>query len=255
MKNIFLGLGRLKMTALLTLLSVLSSALITFCIMIFLSEEKLLLALSISVITPIIITPLISWYILSLLFEINNLEKQQRKLATFDGLTGLLSRHAFYENTRSLLKLMKRNSESMTIAYIDIDLFKEINDTFGHDAGNKALKSFAGVLNSTARKSDLIGRLGGDEFIIALPHTSLESAKVVLNKIRDACESNTVRFNGHNIKFTISMGVSSDMAVSKDNLERFIKESDEALYEAKNSGKNRIAFYNKPASNAELFPS
>lgn len=255
MNNIFISLGRLRMAALLTLFSVSSSALITFCIMTFLGEEKLLLALSISVVTPAIITPLISWYILGLLTQITKLEKQQRKLATFDDLTGLLSRHAFYEKASSLLKLMKRNSEAITIAYIDIDFFKEVNDKFGHEAGNHTLKSFAGLLNSVARNSDLIGRLGGDEFILALPHTSLESAKVLLNRIKEACESNTVSFNDHIIKFTISIGASSDMPVSDDSLERFIKESDEALYEAKNAGKDRIVFYHKPISNAELFPT
>ena len=137
---------------------------------------------------------------------------------------------------------MKRNNDAITFAYIDLDFFKEVNDKFGHEAGDQTLKSFAGVLNSVARKSDLIGRLGGDEFILVLPHTGLESAKVVLNKVKQACESNTVQFNNYNIKFTISIGASSHMVVSDDNLERFIKESDAALYEAKSSGKNRIVF-------------
>lgn len=254
MNNKFISLGRLKMTALLTLCSVISSALITFCIMTFFDEESLLFALSISVITPAIITPLISWYILGLLIQINELEKQQRKLATFDNLTGLMSRHAFYESASSLLKLIKRNNDSMSIAYIDIDFFKEINDKFGHEAGDEALKSFAGLLNNVVRESDLIGRLGGDEFILALPHTGLENVKVVINKIKEACESHTVLINDRIIKFTVSIGVSSSTAVSDDILERLIKESDEALYEAKKSGKNQIAFYQKTIINAELFP-
>lgn len=257
MKNALIGLGRLKLAIVLTVISVMSSALITFIIMMILGDGGLFLALLISTVVPAIITPVISWYLLGLLIQISKLEKEQRKLATFDDLTGLLTRHAFYDSCYSLLNLIKRNNAAMIFAYIDIDSFKKINDRFGHDAGDEALKSFASVLKRMVRKSDLVARLGGDEFILALPYTDLDSSILVLSRIKEACENTAVAFNGRSIKFTISIGVSSDVANSDQSLDHFIKESDEALYGAKSTGKNRIVYYqNKYVVNtdAELFP-
>ncbi len=242
MRNV-IALGRLKMTALTTVFSVISSALITFIILTILSDRDLMLGLSISVITPLIIPPLVSWYILGLLMQISKLETEQRKLATFDDLTGLLTRRAFYQSCRSLLELIKRNNATMTLTYIDIDSFKTINDTFGHAAGDETLKTFTSVINKLIRKSDLVARLGGDEFILALPYTGLEDSKVVIERIKKACENACVEYKNNSIKFTISIGVSSTALANDQSLHQLIKESDDALYEAKKLGKNCIVYF------------
>jgi len=203
------------------------------------------ITLTISIIAPALIAPSVTWYIVGLLIKINQLECEQRTLATYDILTGLLLRRPLLEKFKALLRLIERNNSSLSLAYIDIDNFKKINDTYGHAGGDAVLESFGANLREIMRKSDLVGRIGGEEFIIVLPDTDINSAINVLNKIRRSIKSKTLNFSNQPIQYTVSIGVT---VFNKDNqvgLEKLIMQSDYALYTAKCSGKNCIAKYHE----------
>lgn len=184
MQNLIIKMGRPVLVALITLLSVISSVLIAQLLAYFFGGSLNSTTLTIAFITPCIIAPAASWYVVGLLFKIHRLEGEQRNYAAKDMLTSVMSRRAFFENCETLLKLMERNTSSMTLAFIDVDNFKNINDSFGHTGGDEVLKSFANSLEKHCRDSDVIGRFGGDEFAIAFPNTNTNDSNKVLEKIR-----------------------------------------------------------------------
>ena len=125
---------------------------------------------------------------------------------------------------------------------IDLDKFKDVNDTHGHDVGDSVLKLFVEEIKNNIRESDIFIRYGGEEFVLLLPNTDLENAKVITEKLRKVIEDcNQINF----LRFTISIGVAAFIA-SEDNLESILKKADEALYEAKNSGRNRVVCSREP---------
>ncbi len=168
-------------------------------------------------------------------------------LAFTDQLTGLYNRRMFLEIAEKKLNEAKRYQEPLSIIMLDIDLFKRINDTYGHDIGDLALKFLANILRKNVRASDIVARWGGEEFVILLPKTSLEQAYRVAEKIRKIVEFSTVELpDGVKLKFTVSLGVSSFRG--QEDLEELLKEADVALYEAKRRGRNRTEVYKRSLS-------
>ena len=139
-------------------------------------DIRLHLAVPLAIIVPLVVTPLISWIPVGLTLRSLRLEKEMRNLASYDSLTGLLSRHAFFENANRAISLANRNGAAFAVLIIDLDHFKKINDRYGHPAGDAVLKLFADVVNSVARRSDIVGRLGGEEFAMLLPSTDTDKA-------------------------------------------------------------------------------
>lgn len=243
MQKIALKLGHYKIVALITVASITTSVLISYLLMRFFSGSLDLTTMLVSIITPLIVAPIASWYVVGLLFKLHELEQVQRNLATYDTLTGLMSRRVFLENSEILLKIMVRNKQRMTLAFIDIDNFKMINDLYGHAGGDEVLKSFATILLNSLRESDLVGRIGGEEFSIILPNTSLENSIQVLESIRVLSENNSVEYSNKTIQYTISIGVVLFHETNQVNLDMLIRQSDIALYSAKKSGKNCVVEY------------
>lgn len=164
-------------------------------------------------------------------------ELELRQLATQDSLTGILSRRAFKDEGQRLFALAKRHSQPLSCVVFDIDRFKSINDTFGHAAGDQVLLDAAKHCQSSLRQTDLIGRLGGEEFAILLPHTGKEAALEVAEKIRTAIGQ--LRFGGLPIdKVTASFGIAA-LDKSINDLDSLIKEADGAMYEAKKGGRDK----------------
>lgn len=243
MHNVVIKIGRLRVVALITLASVIASVLITFILMAVFTTGLDLVLLAVSIITPSIVAPLASWYIVGLMFRIHKLEQVQRDLATYDVLTRVMTRRKFLENSEALLKLMAKENMPMSFAYIDLDNFKLINDSYGHAGGDEVLKSFASVVQNHLRKSDLVGRIGGEEFAIALPNTGLDKSIRLLEKIRHSSENNPVEYSSEAIQYTISIGVVLFHDANPVCLDRLSHQSDLALYNAKQSGKNCIVEY------------
>jgi diguanylate cyclase (GGDEF)-like protein len=128
----------------------------------------------------------------------------------------------------------------MSFATLDLDRFKDVNDQYGHGAGDEVLKAFADILRQSIRASDLAGRLGGEEFAIALPGTSVEVALIVLERIRTKTEQAELQYLGKTLRFTVSIGVSDAHGKQLEDIDYLIKSSDAQLYEAKRRGRNRI---------------
>jgi diguanylate cyclase len=157
--------------------------------------------------------------------------------AQMDGLTGLKNRNAFIAAADAVIKVIVRDSQPATMLVIDIDSFKEINDTHGHAVGATALVCVAEVFRTTLRQSDLCGRLGGDEFAILLPNTSAESAHFVAEKLRATVANEPIVIANASIPITLSIGIAS----GRDDAESLIVQADSAMYQAKRRGKNQVA--------------
>ena len=249
MRKHLIKLGRPWSVVLITIVSIILSLLITCSISILAQSKVDLITIVASITAPALIAPAISWYFMGLLFQVHHLEEEQRKLATFDHLTGLMSRRAFLENSTTLISQCSRNSLDLTVAIIDIDNFKTINDRYGHAGGDEVLKSFSRLLSSITRTNDLIarledgglvGRLGGEEFGITMFGIGLEQAVNALERIRGAIAEDSVTYGPEKINYTVSIGVSNLRLNSDKNLHDIIKRADVALYHAKSNGKNRI---------------
>jgi len=157
--------------------------------------------------------------------------------STTDPLTDLLNRRGFLTLSKSYLHTIKNNKSTFSLLFLDIDHFKQINDTYGHEVGDEVLKELAKVLRRLIRKSDLITRWGGEEFIVLLKDIPDETAIEIAQKLRKTIQSH----KGSNIPhFTVSIGISH---YTGEVLDELIKKADEALYKAKENGRNRVEVY------------
>lgn len=171
-------------------------------------------------------------------------EKEARllRLATTDDLTGALTRSEFFRLANRALENEKRTMSGSSAMMIDIDHFKRINDSYGHDAGDEVLHFFAKKCHQTLRENDLFVRLGGEEFAILLPTTDIGGAIVVAERLRKEIEQCEVRTANNTIKFTTSIGVAGTGSKTVE-VEKLIRRADKALYEAKREGRNRVVFH------------
>jgi diguanylate cyclase (GGDEF)-like protein len=167
--------------------------------------------------------------------EMNSLLQQQ---AYTDQLTGCLNRRRWLELTTLCVERDNRYARPLSLLMLDLDHFKEVNDRFGHPAGDEVLRRFSHMLQQMVRKVDIVGRLGGEEFSILLPETPLDQAQVLAERIRASMQEMQFRFSGHAVTVTVSLGVSQH--APKQPLKEFLQQTDDALYEAKRKGRNRV---------------
>jgi diguanylate cyclase (GGDEF)-like protein len=153
--------------------------------------------------------------------------------------TGLYNRRQFEALARAELARCQRYMRPCSFLMIDIDHFKSVNDAFGHDIGDWVLKMVATTLASTGRDADVAARLGGEEFVIMLPETTLEAATTVAERIRMLVSSNALTIGESKLSLTISLGVGETTA-SSCSVEAVLRNADRALYEAKETGRNRV---------------
>jgi len=170
--------------------------------------------------------------------DILELFQKTKDMANKDFLTGTYNRRYFFDSGESIFQKAKRANRNICVAMFDIDNFKNINDTYGHAIGDKAIKHTCDVLNNNLRESDLMARFGGEEFCVLLENITLENTKQLFDKIRKAFEDNILKINEHTITFTVSIGVYYGL---EDSLELMINKSDDSLYFCKNNGRNQVA--------------
>ena len=159
------------------------------------------------------------------------------RLVSTDVLTDVHSRRSWFELGGSEFSRFLRYNRSFSVLVMDLDFFKRVNDTFGHDAGDTLLRRFADMLRAECRSSDIIGRLGGEEFALIAPETSLSAAQRVAERIREACRRLVVAVPAGEVRCSCSIGV-SETAPDDDGIERVLQRADAALYEAKRSGRD-----------------
>jgi len=177
----------------------------------------------------------------------NKIQKQKDEielLALTDPMTKLYNRRYFTQTSKHLLSLAKRDKTELSILMIDIDNFKSINDTYGHKIGDDVIIALSSMMLTISRKSDIVCRFGGEEFLILFPETDIDGALVIAQKIREETLNIDIKTEDNKIKFTISIGLSKIDIQNDENIEISIKKADDALYKAKNNGKNRVCLYN-----------
>ncbi|HEX2531265.1 MAG TPA: EAL domain-containing protein [Burkholderiaceae bacterium] len=185
---------------------------------------------------------------LCFLFQIHDVTKRKEAeyrlahLAHFDPMTGLVNRTALSDEIERQIVLARRHQHRLAIVFLDLDHFKQINDSLGHEAGDDLLKLVATRLKASVRESDTVGRLGGDEFVILLPEIhSAEEVLIVTDKVRAEC-AKPVRIAGQEISIGISLGVSLCPDDAQD-VTTLLRYADSALYHAKAEGRNNLQFY------------
>lgn len=174
-----------------------------------------------------------------ILYERDDLIHQLREASRTDELTGLMNRRGFKDVTKYEVNRFSRSKKGFTFVLADIDFFKKVNDSYGHDAGDYALKIVSKILTDGIRDIDTSARWGGEEFVLLLPETDLEEAKIVLERIRMEIELKYFEINNHKFRMTMSFGaIYTDIPKIEEDI--VIKQADENLYKAKHGGRNLI---------------
>ena len=177
-----------------------------------------------------------------LVLEQNRMLEQ---LANQDMLTGLHNRRQLSDTLKQEVERGRRYGTNLSVIMLDLDHFKKVNDTFGHDFGDYVIKEFAARILSCIRQSDVAFRFGGEEFIVLLPQTNLRGAVATAEKIRRRCADQSFENASHTIAMTVSIGVASCADQPPQDHEDMICQADHALYAAKEQGRNRIIVYHE----------
>lgn len=177
-----------------------------------------------------------------------------REQANTDPLTQLANRRHFFQIATSSLAQMQRQGEHFSVIMLDIDHFKRINDTYGHQAGDYVLVELTKVLTRMVREGDIIGRMGGEEFVVASPYTNRLAAIVLSERLRKSVESSGFYFGNNSIPVTVSLGVASKTS-GIDDMDSLIAVADSRLYLAKQKGRNRICASDKAGRDDRLVDS
>lgn len=167
-------------------------------------------------------------------------EKEFKRLSNTDSLTLLSNRAHFLQRSALVFNQVNRRTDALACILLDLDHFKKINDTYGHHAGDKVLIAVAEILKQNAREYDEVSRLGGEEFAILMPTTTLDVAAQVATRIRERLEEKCIEVDGHTLNITTSIGVSCYPDVDIHGIEDLLKKADMALYEAKRCGRNKV---------------
>lgn len=171
--------------------------------------------------------------------ERKNLEQELTQLATTDALTGLQNRRSFFDAAAAEVARARRYGDPLSLVSINLDRFKLVNDKYGHAAGDVALVRFAEICRRHVREVDLLARIGGEEFALLLPATSQDNAARLAERIRQAVHDIAILADGQSFQFTVSMGVAAYRDTG-DSLEELMRRADDALYRAKETGRDRI---------------
>ena len=171
------------------------------------------------------------------------------RVAVTDALTGLHNRRNVETLLREMFEHSVRLHEPLACAMFDLDHFKSVNDTYGHQAGDAVLQQLAEILKTSAREIDKVGRYGGEEFILLLPGTVLDAAVTFAERTRQLVESHTFTFEGGSLRRTMSCGVAAFPHPRIGHREALVKAADDALYVAKDLGRNRVVRFDSPEFN------
>lgn len=176
------------------------------------------------------------------IFKMKYQYTEKEFMSVLDGLTGLYNRRQFEISIEQEFNRTKRHPSDFSLAILDIDFFKKVNDTYGHQYGDYVLKTVSDLMKSAFRKTDWLYRYGGEELVIIMPETNIEGAIIPVQRLRKMVEEYDFEYNGVKAKVTVSMGLTMNSQEFRTAAE-MLKSADEALYKAKESGRNRVVLY------------
>ena len=180
---------------------------------------------------------------LEVIKQINYIYTRTKYLSMTDELTGLSNRRCFDTSFEKEFLRAKRYNNKLTLVMFDIDFFKQVNDTYGHQCGDYILKQVSNAALQTFRKTDSVFRFGGEEFTVLLTETDIEKAIIPLERFRKTVETLNLSYQNQPIHITVSIGA-FQLDENIFSKEEFLQKADEALYEAKNSGRNKTVLFN-----------
>lgn len=231
------GVWRITVAA--TLLAVFASVFLAGATLLVVEGELSFIGMLLAIIIPLLLAPVSLYNNFKLVHRLDVTEEQLRLLSHTDELTGVFNRRYFFEQAAREFERGKRHNRQFSVAILDFDNFKDINDVYSHLAGDAVLKHVAQICMAGLRQMDIFARYGGDEFIFLLPDTNAQEAKECLDRILEQIGSSGFQFAGHPVSIRISMGVS----VFRENMADFnalMREADFALYAAKHQGGMRV---------------
>ena len=231
--------GITKITIGLTLISILLSVGITISVNFFLQGGSLGDGLVIAILAPAIIAPVMSLQMLRLLSDLDHAEEKLQILSNTDELTQSYNRRYFIQFGEQELKRSQRYGEVFSIALLDIDNFKEINDKGGHLMGDRLLRKLSYLLKEAIRQSDVFARYGGDEFVLLFPKTNREQSQIWAEHLYETFTSTSIDLEGLEVQLSFSIGVATFDSTTTD-LDDLLKNADRALYQAKKTGGNKL---------------
>lgn len=247
-------LGVLGCTCVLALLSIVFSVMIVTTIELLLFQHtRAMVLLEAAFIVILIISPII-FTLLNFTHKLNDMELNLRLDSSTDYLTQLFNRRYVLERAEIELLRVKRHGGLFSILLLDIDHFKKINDSFGHLVGDAGLRAVGDLLRCQIRPTDVVGRYGGEEFLIFLPDTDHNEASEVAERFRSSLEEMVVQYGQQTFQMTACIGVAFGTSQT-ENIDTVIEAADFALYKAKRNGRNQIAvatLTNRPLSNRGL---
>ena len=176
---------------------------------------------------------------------------QLHDLASHDPLTRVLNAGAYYRACDQQIHVSQRVHQPFAVLFIDLDHFKSINDTYGHAVGDDVLRAVAQTLQASVRRSDVMGRIGGEEFSVFLPNTQVKGAELLAENLRVAIESIHIKVDGVRLKITASIGVAAKR-FNEETMQTIQQHADQAMYEAKRGGRNRVSTFGADASDLSL---
>jgi diguanylate cyclase (GGDEF)-like protein len=171
--------------------------------------------------------------------EQKRMEDQLVALSRIDGLTGSYSRRYYLDKSEEVINMMRRYQRPASMMIADLDHFKTINDNYGHHAGDLALKVFTNVCRQEIRESDILGRLGGEEFGLMLPETTIHHAEILAERIRKAAAALEIKLDDTTIRITVSIGL-AELNAEDISPETVMRRADLAMYQAKTRGRNQV---------------
>jgi diguanylate cyclase len=250
-QQVLVAIGPLRGTLLLTLVVAVAGLVIGNAMVMLAGGGRYWLASTAVLVCAVVIAPLMGWPLLGLLCELEAARAQLDVLATRDDLTAIYNRRHFLVQAERELARCRRYDMAAAVLMIDVDNFKRTNDAHGHLVGDLVLREIARASGDTLRQVDLLGRFGGEEFIVFLPHTDQLGAIDTAERIRSSVAKLALQWKGQTVGATVSIGVVS-LDATHDSLGTLILDADQALYAAKDAGRNcvRVASMQSPRRGA-----
>ena len=231
--------GLVAVVVAITVGSVLSSAVISAAVHLAIGAPMSSLSWAVTLACPALIAPTMSWWAFDLVLQVERAHERLRVQSTIDHLTGIFNRRYFMDQLREEIDRAQRYGTPFAVAFIDIDDFKRINDQHGHLGGDDILKQLTQTCARQVRDIDTLARIGGEEFALLLPQTTIEEAARLVERLRASVAATRAQIGEGWLDVTVSIGLTGS---SRDALDvnGILRQADEALYAAKRQGKNRL---------------